>query len=482
MKLQTKIVLLILPLVLASILVLGFWTTQKLNESAHLSNSRYLNNVIDFYITEIVSRFHSILVQNDLVEINSFVSSYQSRAIKMAEEIAKKESGYIFALDEKGELVFSQNTLETKEIVKLFRPIAIRIAGGLKTDSTGHTRNLQEKSGFIYAVRYFKPWKWTIFFAISDEEIHAAERDIRIATIRIAAICSLALILLITFIFQKLIVNPINVIKKTAFAVTEGNHASIVEIKSKDELGDLARSMEKMSGEIQAHKKVQLNWQKTLEKKVEDRTTILQASLKEKETLLQEIHHRVKNNLNVVSSLLMLQAKGMDDDRLKEALKESQNRIYAMSAVHESLYSSENLAEIGLNSYVAKISGTLIQTYAANPGNVKLNVDADEIKIGIKQASPIGLIINELISNSLKYAFPNERTGKIDVIMKKIDNELELILMDNGIGIPDDFDWKNSKSLGLKLVKTLIENQLDGSIAMENNNGTKFTIKFNIEA
>jgi two-component sensor histidine kinase len=207
----------------------------------------------------------------------------------------------------------------------------------------------------------------------------------------------------------------------------------------------------------------------------------LKVSLEEKETLLQEIHHRVKNNLTVVSSLLKLQANGMDDERLKEALNESQNRIYAMSAVHESLYSSKNLSEIELKVYVTKISRTLIQTYSTNPANVKFNTDSEEIKIGINQASPIGLIINELISNSLKYAFPNEREGKIDVSMKKTDNELNLVIKDDGVGMPDDLDWKNSKSLGLKLVRTLVENQLDGSVDMESTNGTKFTIKFNIE-
>jgi len=101
--------------------------------------------------------------------------------------------------------------------------------------------------------------------------------------------------------------------------------------------------------------------------------------------------------------------------------------------------------------------------------------------ISINQASPLGLVINELISNSLKYAFPNERKGKIYVGMKKLDSELELTVMDDGIGIPEDLDWKNSSSLGLKLVRTLVENQLDGSIDMESTNGTKFTIKFNIE-
>ncbi len=110
-----------------------------------------------------------------------------------------------------------------------------------------------------------------------------------------------------------------------------------------------------------------------------------------------------------------------------------------------------------------------------------LKNDIGEMPININQASPLGLVTNELISNSLKYAFPDERKGEITVSIKKLDRELELTVMDDGVGIPDSFDWKNSKSLGLKLVRTSVENQLDGSIDMESNNGTKFTIRFNLE-
>ena len=189
----------------------------------------------------------------------------------------------------------------------------------------------------------------------------------------------------------------------------------------------------------------------------------------------------MKNNLTVVSSLLNLQANSINDDRLKEILKESQSRIYAMSTVHETLYGSENLAEIDLKLYLSKISGTLIQTYIDDPAKVTLKIKPAEIKVSIELASPIGLIINELISNSLKYAFPDKRTGEITVEMKKLDKELELTVADNGVGISEELDWKNSKSLGLKLVRNLVENQLDGSIDMESKNGTKFIIKFNIE-
>jgi len=207
----------------------------------------------------------------------------------------------------------------------------------------------------------------------------------------------------------------------------------------------------------------------------------LKISLKEKETLLQEIHHRVKNNMNVVSGLLSLHKSSTQNEEVKQALQESQGRVYAMSAVHESLYNSKNLAEIELIPYLNKLTNSLVQTYSVNPRKVQLKIDGDNVKVNIDKASPLGLMINELISNAMKYAFPDERNGEIVVTTRMQDDQLELSIKDNGVGMPDEIDWKNSSSLGLKLVRTLAENQLDGSIDMESNNGTKFTIKFNIE-
>ncbi len=188
------------------------------------------------------------------------------------------------------------------------------------------------------------------------------------------------------------------------------------------------------------------------------------ASLKEKQVLLDEVNHRVKNNMAVISSLLKLQSNNIKDNQIKDVLRESQSRIFALSAVHETLHGSENLSEIDLNSYLSKVTASIFQTYSINPDKMTLNTDIEKTPISINQASPLGLIINELISNSLKYAFPDERKGEIIVSMKKQDKELELILKDDGAGILDGFDWKNSNTLGLKLVRTLVENQLDGSI------------------
>ncbi len=207
----------------------------------------------------------------------------------------------------------------------------------------------------------------------------------------------------------------------------------------------------------------------------------LHEKVKEREILLQEIHHRVKNNMQVIASLLKLQANSLEDGQVKDVLKESQSRVYAMSAVHEILHGSENLSEIELKSYVSIIATSIFQTYSVNPNRVKLKYNISKAPININQASPIGLIVNELISNSLKYAFPNERKGEITVGLKKLDQEFELIFKDDGVGMPNDFDWKKANTLGIKLVRALAENQLDGSIDMESENGTTFIIKFNIE-
>ena len=207
----------------------------------------------------------------------------------------------------------------------------------------------------------------------------------------------------------------------------------------------------------------------------------LKASLEEKETLLHETHHRVKNNMQVINSLLQLQSNAIEDNTIKEILKDSRSRVYAMAAVHETLHGSEKLSEIDLKNYLSKITTSIFQSYSADHSKVKLNSNVENSPINLNQAYPLGLIINELISNALKYAFPDNREGEIKVSVKKQDKELDLTIIDNGVGMPEDVDWKNTNTLGLKLVSTLVENQLDGSIDMESKNGTKFTIKFNID-
>jgi PAS domain S-box-containing protein len=209
---------------------------------------------------------------------------------------------------------------------------------------------------------------------------------------------------------------------------------------------------------------------------------IIKTSLKEKETLLKEIHHRVKNNMQVISSLLNLQIIRNKDEKAKQALMDCQGRIKSMASVHEMLYMSENLSVIDCHTYISKLARDIFQSYHPGSHRVKLTVDATNIGLGIQQASPLGLIINELLSNSLKYGFPEKEHGQIIIRLKvRKPNIVEFVFSDNGIGIPKELDWRNTKSLGLNLVVLLAENQLDGTIKLDREKGTCFTITFSLE-
>jgi len=216
-----------------------------------------------------------------------------------------------------------------------------------------------------------------------------------------------------------------------------------------------------------------------LEQIIEKKTEQLNASLREKEILLKEIHHRVKNNLSVVAGLLGLQAERADSREVKNILHDSQNRVHSMSAIHDTLYQGDDLSSIEMKSYLWNLANTITRSYEVR-GNVRLDVDADPVYLSVVQASPIGLIVNELIANSMKYAFLKDQDGEISIRLKEKDGHIVLQYSDNGPGIPVDFDWENPRSLGLKLVKMLTEKQLKGTFRHENANGARFTLGFHV--
>lgn len=204
------------------------------------------------------------------------------------------------------------------------------------------------------------------------------------------------------------------------------------------------------------------------------------ASLREKETLLKEIHHRVKNNMQVISSLLNLQIKVMKDEKSREALLESQNRVMSIALVHEKLYQSKSFAEIDFYDYLKKISENLLQSFGVPRGKIRVDVQGQNIILPLEKAIPVSLIINELLSNAFKYAYPGERTGTILVSLKQEGDRYLLIVRDDGIGLPETISLDNIETLGLQLVISLV-GQLVGTIALERNGGTEFRIEFTKE-
>ncbi|PKL66442.1 MAG: hypothetical protein CVV28_10590 [Methanobacteriales archaeon HGW-Methanobacteriales-1] len=203
----------------------------------------------------------------------------------------------------------------------------------------------------------------------------------------------------------------------------------------------------------------------------------LKASLEEKEILLREIHHRVKNNLQIISSLLNLQKRYVDDKEALNLFQESQNRVKSMSMIHESLYQATDLGHIDFSVYISKLSMELMSSYGVNTNQISLEREVEEVILDINTAIPCGLIINELMTNCIKYAFPEGRKGKITIKFFSEDDQYVLEVSDNGIGLPDDIDFKKMKSLGIRLVNSLV-GQLEGTIELDASSGTKFIIKF----
>ena len=228
--------------------------------------------------------------------------------------------------------------------------------------------------------------------------------------------------------------------------------------------------------EINVKLNEQISERRRIEKRIKD-------SLREKDVLLKEIHHRVKNNLQVICSLLNLQTHYIKGDNAMELFRESRDRIRSMALVHEKLYSSQNLSRIDFAEYIDNLTGNLYQSYGGDSKKVSLETKVKDVSLGIDRAIPCGLIINELVSNALKHAFPPtwRGEGKIEISLHEIEKGVvELVIRDNGVGIPEGFDIKNTESLGMQLVFILAEDQLGGKVDVEYSRGTSFHIRFSV--
>jgi PAS domain S-box-containing protein len=201
----------------------------------------------------------------------------------------------------------------------------------------------------------------------------------------------------------------------------------------------------------------------------------LKDSLSEKEVIFRELNHRVKNNLQIIASLMHLQEVNTDNDETVDKLRESESRVKTMAIIHEKLYESPDFADINFKLYIDKLIYDILYTYGKND-TIKTHLNIEDINLNIDTAIPLGLIINELVTNSVKYAFPDSE-GTITITLKSINNEMELIVADDGIGINKEINFDNLNSLGLEIVKNLV-NQLNGTIEMISDGGTVFKIRF----
>ncbi len=236
-----------------------------------------------------------------------------------------------------------------------------------------------------------------------------------------------------------------------------------LEIRVKERTAELYILNNALQKEINEHKK--------------DEEKII-TSLKEKEVLLKEIHHRVKNNMQIISSMLGLQSTLMSNKELNDILKDSQNRIKSMALIHEKLYQSENMACISIKDYVDSLVKNLYNSYGISVDRINIEKDIDDFTFSIDTSIPLGLIINEIISNSFKHAFPDGRKGKISITIKKGENgNFRMEITDDGVGFKEDVDIKNTRTLGMNLIFALTE-QINAEIKIEKENGVRYEVIF----
>ncbi|HWE53569.1 MAG TPA: PAS domain S-box protein [Bryobacteraceae bacterium] len=215
-----------------------------------------------------------------------------------------------------------------------------------------------------------------------------------------------------------------------------------------------------------------------LERRVEERTSELRKSLIEKTTLLQEVHHRVKNNLQIICSLLSMQIDSLDNELLNGPLNNAHSRVLAMSLIHEQIYQSATLAELNFGQYIELLADRLFGAYCVSPSRIRLEISVQPIHLTVDQAIPCGLILNELVTNSLKHAFKDGRVGAIRITLQTTGaDRVELTVADNGVGLPPDFLTEKGRSLGLQVVQTLI-GQLRADLVTTSEEGASFTLRF----
>jgi len=255
--------------------------------------------------------------------------------------------------------------------------------------------------------------------------------------------------------------------------ITESKKAEAALKKAKDELElrvdertkELSAAVQKLQSEAASRKQIEQQ---------------IRESLEEKELLLKEIHHRVKNNMAVISSLLKLQSNHVKNKQFRAVLNDSMSRIKSMALIHEKLYRSDDLARIDFCEYIKDMVDSMYVSYGLSSNRIKLKKDVERINIGIDAAIPCGLIVNELLSNAMKHAFPDDSAGEITLSMHTInEDEVALKIMDNGIGIPEDVDFRNTGTLGMSLINTLVR-QLKGTIELNRGMGSAFTVTFRI--
>jgi two-component sensor histidine kinase len=282
----------------------------------------------------------------------------------------------------------------------------------------------------------------------------------------------LTIFLVTNTLIRLLIKKPLKVFSDMVLDFAANDYSVSGEGPDIEEFQAFERVLRRMGGEILG----QLNAMRRLNESLEEKSL-------EKDALLRELYHRTKNNMQVICALISLQSDYLEDEKSKGVFLEIENRIHSMSLVHEKLYESHNLSRIGMRDYIVDLAGLLFESYKVAPGKIALEYDIDDVQLAIDAAIPCGLVLNELVSNAFKHAFPGGASGKVRISLKnEADEAVVLAVSDTGVGLGEGFDYRKQGGMGLKTVLSLGEGQLRGAVDFQGTHGTTCSLRFKAKA
>ena len=353
-----------------------------------------------------------------------------------------------------------------------------------KDDSTILIKDVEQGDTLVVHVhsRGYKDFEglgWIFIIEQSTKNVFVPVNRLR-ENILITSLAAAVFAILMSYFISRSIAKPIIKLRNATKEIGKGSLDVRIDINSNDEIGQLSADFNLMTEKLKTItvSKDKMAEEIVMRKEAEEQ---IKASLQEKEVLLQEIHHRVKNNMQIMASLLRLQSKGVKDKHLLDLVNAYQNRIKSMALIHEDLYRGKDLGRIDLEQYTRTLTDRLTKAYEVAPNRILTSVNIDNVLLGVDTAIPCGLIINELFTNSLKYAFPidkfKDKKGEICIECHSNNTEHTLVFSDNGVGLPEDIDIQETKTMGLDMIVSLVK-QLKGTIEFNRDNGTEFKISF----
>lgn len=421
------------------------------------------------------------------------------------------ESGYMYLFNGKMEM-FLHPTLAGADFTRLINPVT---GNPILHDLAEAARNPDTPLDYLWEkppehgeqytfwkrsyVAYYPPLDWYIASSVYFEEKEHSATQLTTKLLYLS-LAFLGLALLLALFLSKSLTLPLRRLISSAQNLRIDSQEELkIPVSGPEETRELGQILDQMLSSIRkavaekeellsavAQRNVALkDANLRLEKEVAVRRraeATIAAALEEKEVLLREIHHRVKNNMAVIIGLLGLQASHISDPLVRSVLEDSRSRVKAMAIIHESLYRSESMAEISLPAYTRNLVGILQQAMVGPSTAVEIFVEAEEMRLGIDQAVPFGLILNELVTNALKYAFIDRHQGVIRIrVFRASPLEAVLEVRDNGVGLPPGFGGPSSDTFGMRIISLLVERQLEGSWAMSSDNGACFTIRWPVD-